>query len=93
MGWHSRGRDDQASGVGASLVSHCIQDVGSVCGWEGVRGRCQQVKDLYFLPCSLVEGTVGEVPCFPVESCTKQTQIPAKPRMVYLEQRSFSLNT
>lgn len=35
----------------------------------------------------------GRGALFPVESCTKQTQIPAKSRMVYLEQCSFSFKT
>lgn len=38
-------------------------------------------------------GYSGRGAVFPVESCTKQTQIPAKPRVVSLEQHSFSFKT
>lgn len=81
MGRHSRGRSSQARGVGASLVGHCIQDVGSVSCWEGVWGRCRQVKDSF--PAVQSGGWYsGRGAIFPVESCvvqTKQTQIPASP--------------
>lgn len=63
MAWHSWGRGGQAGGAGAALVSCHVQGAGSACGWEGEWQRCQG-KHLDFLPCSLVEGTGGEVLCF-----------------------------
>lgn len=49
-------------------------------GWEGVRGTRQPGKDLPFLQSA--GGCSGRGAVFPLESCPKQTHIPAKPRMV-----------
>lgn len=46
--------------------------MGSVSFWEVICASCRTVKDLYFLPCSLVDGTVGRGAIFPVESCVVQ---------------------
>lgn len=86
--WHSPGRGQQ----GGSFSGQPRHPARGIPGAGGVWGGVTR-EGLGFPAVQSGGGYTGRGAVFPVESCTKQTQIPAKPRMVYSEQRSFSVKT